>query len=303
MNGEFPFDGIHVRLDSRRQRLFGVALMMSLALHIAGLVTSPYWQSRPASPEDFMQVDIAEIPPQELPKLPDLPPAMPPLSPAQEAAPNTKGASHAPKPAPTREMIREKVARRGILKMITPEQRGDGGADLFSGIRIPKDTRLASKGSPSIPYSTSPAGEEDPSKLGRATGIGKHVDTASRASRELSSRIFRTDSGLEGEISGGIGDENRTSGAISSRVSQYRSGIRYAYNRELLKNPSLSGRIVVAFVILPDGSVESPEIRQSSVNWPPLDEAVLQRLRNWKFPKSRGTAVRVVFPFVFHPEM
>lgn len=303
MNGELRLDGGHVAFDARRQRLFGISLFFSIALHVAGFFSSPYWQSRPASPEDFMQVDIAEIPAQELPKIPDLPLAAPPASPPPEALPVANAVSPAPAQPPSREKIREKVAGRGILKMLKPGQSGAGGADPFSGIRIPKDIRVASKGSPSIPYSTVPAGEEDPSKVGRSPGIGKQVDSASRSSRAQSSRIFRTDSGLEGEISGGIDDESRSSGAIASTVSQYRSGIRYAYNRELLKNSSLSGKIVVAFVVLPDGSVESAEIRQSSVNWPPLDEAVLKRLRNWRFPKSRGTAVRVVFPFVFHPEM
>lgn len=303
MNGELRFDGIDFPLHPGRQRYFAFAILLSLALHVAGLLTSPYWHSRPVSPQDFLQVDLAEIPPGDLPKIPDLPLAKPPPVPPAETLAAAKEARLAPTPPPTREMIRKKVAGRGLLKMLQAGKSGDGGTDPFAGIRIPKDTGVASKGSPSIPYGTGQAEEEDPTRVGRARGIAKNVDSASRAPRDHSSRIFRTDSGLDGEISGGIDDENRTAGAIASMVSQYRSGIRYAYNRELLKNPSISGRIVVAFVILPDGSVESAEIRQSSVDWPPLDEAVLKRLRNWKFPKSRGTSVRVVFPFVFHPEM
>lgn len=302
MNGELRAEGILGPLDSRPQRFFRSALLLSLVLHVAGLFTSPYWQSRPASPQDYLQVDIADIPPKDLPKIPDLPIAKPPPPPPPIRS-GAKEAYPAPKPVPTREKIREKIAGMGILKMLGKEMPGDSGSDSVGGIKIPREIRVASKGSPTVPYNAAPGGEEDPSKVGRAPGIGKQVATASRAPRGLSSQVFRTDSGMDAEISGGIGDENRTSGAIASVVSQYRSGIRYAYNRELLKNPSLSGKIVVSFVIRPDGSVESPEIRQSNVNWPPLDEAVLKRLAHWKFPKSRGTAVRVIFPFVFHPEM
>jgi len=86
-------------------------------------------------------------------------------------------------------------------------------------------------------------------------------------------------------------------------VKQYQGGIKYAYNRELLSNPALSGKMLVSFSIRPDGSVESVEIRQSTLGWPPLDEAVKKRMQHWKFPRSAGGTVRVVFPFVFHPEM
>ncbi|MBI5576591.1 MAG: TonB family protein [Deltaproteobacteria bacterium] len=303
MNGDPGPDsaGFFCSLDSRQQRFFRIGLLLSVALHIAGLLTSPYWQSRPATPEDFLQVDIAEIPSQELPKIPMLPvEKAPPPPPAAHVGPG--GAPPAPSPVPSREAIREKVAKRGILRMLARERGGDAGADPLSGIKIPREIRVASKGAQTVPYNPA-SGGEDPAKVGRAPGIGKQVATAPRASRVLSSQVFRTDSGLDAEISGGIDDENRTTGAIASRVSSYRSGIRYAYNRELLKNPSLSGKIVVSFVIRPDGSVESPEIRQSGVNWPALDDAVVKKIAHWKFPKSRGTAVRVVFPFVFHPEM
>jgi hypothetical protein len=30
---------------------------------------------------------------------------------------------------------------------------------------------------------------------------------------------------------------------------------------------------------------------------------VRKRMQHWKFPRSPGGPVRVVFPFVFHPEM
>jgi TonB family protein len=309
MNGELHLEGVAIPPGSVPQRFLRLALLMSFTLHIAGLLTSPYWHTRLATREEFMLVDIADIPAGELPKIPDIPAAapLPAPSPRAEARPVAKETNPLPPqlpPPPTREMIREKIATRGLLKVLSPGKTGEAvaGADPFAGIRIPREIRVASRErSPSNEHGV-PKADMEPAKE-KSPGIGKQVASSTRAARALSSQVFRTDAGLEGEISGGIEDESRNSGAIASTVGQYRSGIKYAYNKELLKNPSLSGKIVVAFVILPDGSVQSAEIRQSSVNWPPLEDAVLKRLQHWKFPKSKGTPVRVVFPFVFHPEM
>jgi hypothetical protein len=46
------------------------------------------------------------------------------------------------------------------------------------------------------------------------------------------------------------------------------------------------------------------EVRQSTVGWPPLEEAVKKRIQYWKFgAAAAGGPVRATFPFVFHPEM
>jgi TonB family protein len=194
-------------------------------------------------------------------------------------------------------MIREKLATQGLLKTLSAPTFSDPS----SGIRIPKDVPVSAKATAnSYPV----ARDEDPPVVpGKAPGIARQLASVSKSPKVLASQVFRTDTGLEGSISGGIDDESRTVGAIAATVSQYRSGIKYAYNNELLKNPNLSGKITVAFIILPNGSVESAQVRQSSVNWPPLEDAVLKRLSHWKFPRSKGASVQVVFPFVFHPEM
>lgn len=302
MNGELPFQTFPVALDFRQRSLFRLALFASVVFHFAGFLTSPYWQPTPRTGEEIMMVDLAELPAEEMPKVPRLPVEEPaPVAPQAIRAPS---ANVPPPPPPSREAIREKVATRGVLRMLSRETGSSGPAgDPLSGIKLPSDIRLASRG-PSAPGDYRPRGpieETDPGK--KNPGIGKHVATAAKSSTTLASKIFVTDSGLEGEISGGIDDRNRSSGAIAATVKQYRSGIKYVYNKELLANPALSGKLVVSFVILPDGSVESPEIRQSNLNWPSLEDAVLKRMRHWKFPKSSGAPVRVTFPFVFHPEM
>jgi len=276
--------------------MFRLAVAVSAVFHVLGLLTSPYWQPSPANLPDVVAVEIAEIPASELPSIPALPP---------EPAKTTATPASPPPPPPTREMLRERVASKGVLGILSRGRKGSGGADPLSRIHVPSEIRVASRTSPSeedYRPRGAPPGELFARKASRP-GIGRQIEASAQSSTALSSQLFRTDSGLEGEISGSIDDRNRSAGAIASTVRQYQSGIKYVYNKELLSNPGLSGKITVAFVILPDGKVVSAEIRSSTVNWPELEQSVIRRMRHWKFPKSEGGPVRVTFPFVFHPEM
>jgi len=306
MNAELRLQDISFPGGSRPHGIFRLALAVSLLMHFAGFLTSPYWQPDLSLPDEFISVDIADVPPAEMPKIPRLPAESPAPEAASPQARRDVAAPPAPPPAPTREMIREKIADRGVLKMLSRKDPGGTGAgDPLSGIRLPADVRYSSRGAPGAAdyRPTGKAGETPSSPRPADPGIGKQVASSGRSSTALSSRVFRTDSGLEGTISGAADDETRSSGAIAGVVRQYQSGIKFAYNKELLSNPRISGKITVSFVILPDGSVESVEVRQSSVNWPALEEAVVKRMKHWKFSRTRGGAVGVVFPFVFNPEM
>jgi len=281
--------------------MFRLAVAVSLLFHFMGFLTSPYWQPVPERLPDVLTVDIAEIPASELPSVPSM---LTEPSPAVAAAepPVSKAP---PPPPPSREQIRERVASKGVLGMLSRGRAGSGGADPLSRIQVPQEIRVASR-TPPAEEDYRPRGAPPGDLFARKTatpGIGRQIASSEQSSTRLSSQVFRTDSGLEGEIQGSIDDRNRSVGAIASTVRSYQSGIKYVYNRELLSNPGLSGKITVAFVILPDGKVQSAEIRSSSMNWPALEEAVIRRMRHWKFPKSEGGPVRVTFPFVFHPEM
>jgi TonB family protein len=300
MNGDRPFRGSAAfALEPGRRGALRLPLAASLLLHATGLLTAPYWPSAPGRIADSVTVEITEIRERDLPQIPRPPAEAPPAPVSREPV-----AKPVPPPPDTR-TIRERVAERGVLGVLARGTPGRGGADLLPRIRVPRDIRAASQAvSGEAPPLLPGAPPREPADGGREPpGIGGRIASAARASTALSSAVFLTDAGLEAEVSGGIEDPSRSPGAIAATVRQYQSGIRYAYNKELLANNGLSGRISVAFLIRPDGGVESAEISRSTVGWPPLEEAVLRRIRHWKFPESEGGAVRVTFPFVFHPEM
>jgi len=301
VNFDLRPDGILLLQEHRVPRFLRAAVALSVLLHILMLLTSPYWQSRVTSGDQIVQIDIAEMPKEEMPRIPEIPVRAPeavPPPPPRPTSPMEDTASPETSPAPTREAIREKVASRGLLRMFS----GKEGAAPLPEIRVPGDLRPVPPRAAPDPADYAPRTASERGKT-KTPGIDREVAQTARASKEMTSQTFKTDTGLEAEIAGASGEPSRSFQSIAATVKQYQGGIKYAYNRELLANPNLSGNMLVSFVIRPDGTVEAVEVRQSTLNWPPLDDAVKKRMQHWKFARGTGGPVRVVFPFVFHPEM
>jgi TonB family protein len=76
--------------------------------------------------------------------------------------------------------------------------------------------------------------------------------------------------------------------------------IRDCYERELAKNSSLEGKLVVGFTILPSGLVDRAELRRSDVHNDNLEKCVLSNVSRWQFPKPPGGAPVIVgYPYCF----
>jgi TonB family protein len=117
-----------------------------------------------------------------------------------------------------------------------------------------------------------------------------------------------------GEVTGsGAGEEEkyipqeqrkeRSRNAISRIVAAHTGAIRYAYNRELRKNPSLQGKIILTFTISPEGQVTECRVKESEMNWPPLEQSLVKIFKTWKFPEIPEGDVTVSYPLVFFPSM
>lgn len=75
---------------------------------------------------------------------------------------------------------------------------------------------------------------------------------------------------------------------------------RYCYERALTKNPTLEGKLVVAFTIGADGSVTSAKAQEGFDQ--EVDSCVVGRIQRLTFPApSGGGIVAVNYPFVFSP--
>ncbi|MCI5072776.1 AgmX/PglI C-terminal domain-containing protein [bacterium] len=99
----------------------------------------------------------------------------------------------------------------------------------------------------------------------------------------------------------GVRGGGLTRAEIAKVVQSHLSEIRYCYEKGLLQDPGLSGKIVAKWTINPGGSVSQSGIKSSSVRNASVHSCLTGEITSWGFPKPRnGASVLVTFPFVFN---
>ena len=83
-------------------------------------------------------------------------------------------------------------------------------------------------------------------------------------------------------------------------VRQHINEIRYCYERELPRAPSLQGRVAVRFTVAPTGQVAAAALESTSLQDVRVELCVLAAVRRWAFPKPQGGGLVVAtYPFNF----
>lgn len=99
----------------------------------------------------------------------------------------------------------------------------------------------------------------------------------------------------EADVTGGM-DKDAIAEVIRKNIGQ----IRFCYERRLVANPSLYGKVVVLFTIQDGGTVLQPKVAQSTLSDDVVEGCILRRLASWKFPSPpAGMSVQVTYPFLF----
>ena len=108
----------------------------------------------------------------------------------------------------------------------------------------------------------------------------------------------------DGQIKG-IGGEPLVIGAlersaIDEVIKRHLSQIRYCYQRELQRDASLAGKVVMKFTIAGNGSVASAHVKTSTVGSEAVDRCLTGRFLRMQFPEPKGRGVVIVsYPFLF----
>jgi len=111
---------------------------------------------------------------------------------------------------------------------------------------------------------------------------------------------------------GGLGDSNRplSDGPGPSRSDEeiqivfdrHKSALYRLYNRELRRNPTLQGQMVLRLTIEPDGTVSLCELQSSDMKAPNLAGQVVGRVKTFDFGAKEGIPpVTIVYPIDFLP--
>jgi hypothetical protein len=81
-------------------------------------------------------------------------------------------------------------------------------------------------------------------------------------------------------------------------IRQHTNEVRFCYERELTRDSSLSGRVVVKFSIGGMGTVLTSFVESSTLKASGADQCIASAVRRWQFPKPQGGLVIVSYPFV-----
>jgi uncharacterized membrane protein YgcG len=95
---------------------------------------------------------------------------------------------------------------------------------------------------------------------------------------------------------------SRTDEEIQIVFDRYKSAFYRDYNRELRRNPTLQGKMVLRLTIEPDGAVSMCQMQSTDMDAPDLVTQVLTRVRAMNFGAKDGVqAVTIVYPIDFLP--
>jgi TonB family protein len=127
---------------------------------------------------------------------------------------------------------------------------------------------------------------------GAGTGVG---------SRGLGERrVTRVESPIE--IKGSEGEEaTRSYESIREVVDALTGWIRFVYNRALRENPTLKGTITLEFEIVPSGDVSRCRVVSTTVKNPALEDQLVKRFQQLKFPPISEGINTVIYPITLVP--
>jgi hypothetical protein len=83
-------------------------------------------------------------------------------------------------------------------------------------------------------------------------------------------------------------------------INEHIREVQYCYEKTLISNAGLQGKLVVEWAIDQSGSVSRVRQKMSTLQSPQVFECISSKLRRWTFPKPKGGIVIVSYPFIFN---
>lgn len=102
-------------------------------------------------------------------------------------------------------------------------------------------------------------------------------------------------------LSGGA-SAGRTDEEIQIVFDRYKAALYRLYNRELRKDPTLRGQLILRLTIEPDGSVSLCQLHKSDMDAAALADQVVNRVLTFDFgAKQDIVAMTIIYPIDFLP--
>ncbi len=130
-------------------------------------------------------------------------------------------------------------------------------------------------------------------------GTGESIEGVEFA--RVESSIGTEYAGEDRPLSEGPGP-SRTDEEIQIVFDKYKSALYRIYNRELRKNPTLQGKMVLRLTIDPDGKVPECSVDSSDMDAPEMDKKIVARVLRFNFgAKENVPTITILFPIDFLP--
>jgi hypothetical protein len=88
--------------------------------------------------------------------------------------------------------------------------------------------------------------------------------------------------------------------AVAKVINSHLHEVSSCYERALLTQPGLAGKIVLEWGISTSGNVTSARTKSSTMKSSAVESCILSALKLWKFPPARGAGVIISYPFMFN---
>ncbi len=283
---------------------FGI-LAASLFLHFVGaacIVLSPKPQDADLSLDELPDRFARVLLPPKAPE-PEQPKATEPTAQTEEkkdTKKDVKKKDELPADSTARKaVLQQKVGSKGLLKILG--SAGGGGAlqDVLGSGTGSGDVAAALAGARGVSIATSDSvGGPRGGGAGRTAGIGD-VGTAGGGKVALAGK---GDAKVSGQVSAAAPEVDSADvdrAALSRYIRDRLGAIRGCYERELKRNPSLKGKVVVRFNITPAGRAGDVRIEENTLGSPEVGSCIQGLMRTWIFPFKPPDEVPVQYPFLF----
>jgi len=196
-------------------------------------------------------------------------------------------------------VIQQKVAGKGLLKILGSAGGSGALSDVLGSGTGSGDVAAALAGARGVSIATADSvGARAGDGAGRTAGIGD-VGTAGGGKVALASK---GDAKVTGRVSAAAPEVDSADvdrAALSRYIRDRLGAIRGCYERELKRNPSLKGKVVVRFNITPAGRAGDIRIEENTLGSAEVAGCVQNLMRSWIFPFKPPDEVPVQYPFLF----
>jgi hypothetical protein len=205
----------------------------------------------------------------------------------------------------------QRVAEMGLLKALSSDsplaalQDGPSVSDILGGLGSARTVWGRGSGGTGLRGSGSGGGGTGPGTLFGGGGVGTGVGVGSGSGGGRGSGGPGARGRPHGEVAVRMQTETpHVSGYLSPEqimrvVRQNQAAVRYCYEAQLQRQPSLRGRIEIAWRINREGRVTTSRVARSTMGNPGVEGCIVRQVRNWRFDQPDGGEVDVVFPFIF----